>query len=249
MPTFSDQITVLRVYDLGEADRIAICLGKKTGKISCVAKGARKSGGKFSGKVQPLNTGDALLYTGKSLNTINQFEITETNLKIKANLLKQCIGIVIAEATDASLEKEAPSEETFFLLNQSLFCLSDAQFNSMILYSFLLQLLAITGFQPELTSCANCSNTITAQKIMLSTSSGGLICSDCCHLIHDLVSVDQDTIFQLKSMQQFDWHLEKSNADGFFVSNKAAEFIEKMYEQSWGKKLRSLEFLKKNFAS
>ncbi len=249
MPTFCDAITVLRVYDLGEADRIAVCLGQKTGKISCVAKGARKSGGRFSGKVQPLNTGNAMMYTGKSLNTINQFEITDAHLKIKSDLLKQCIGMVIVEAIDASLEKESPSEEAFSLLNRSLFCLADANFNSMVLYSFLLQLLSITGFQPELSACANCSNPNTNQKMVLSTSSGGLICTDCRHLFHDVIGVDPDTVFQLKFMQQLEWHVEEINRNGFFVSNKAAGFIEKMYEQSWGKNLRSLEFLKKNFIS
>ena len=249
MRTFNDRLIVLRLYDLGEADRIAVCLAEETGKISCVAKGARKSGSRFSGSVSALTSGNALLHRGASMYTFNQFEITDSHLLVKSNLLKQSIGLVIAEAMDAAMENGQALPQAFLLINQALTALGTTQYNSMVLYSYLLHLLALSGFQPELTSCVCCGNRLPEETYGISPTSGGVICSSCRYLVEDYIAVDPNCFNQLQSMLHFNIGSEfRGEGAGFLVSQKTALIIEKFYEIFLGRRLKSLVFLKNTFA-
>ena len=53
MAIYREQGIVLRTYKLGETDRIVHVLTSGRGKIRAVAKGIRRPGSKFGGRLEP----------------------------------------------------------------------------------------------------------------------------------------------------------------------------------------------------
>ena len=79
MPTYRDEVVVLRTHKLGEADRIITMLGKSRGKIRAVAKGVRKTGSRIGSRLEPFMVADVQFYEGRNLDTVQQVE-TVTSL-------------------------------------------------------------------------------------------------------------------------------------------------------------------------
>ena len=54
MPTYRDEVVVLRTHKLGEADRIVTMLSRRHGKIRAVAKGVRRTSSRFGSRLEPF---------------------------------------------------------------------------------------------------------------------------------------------------------------------------------------------------
>ena len=63
MPTYRDEAIVLRTQKLGEADRIITLLTRTHGRVRAVAKGLRKPGSRFGGRLEPFSVVDLLMHT------------------------------------------------------------------------------------------------------------------------------------------------------------------------------------------
>jgi hypothetical protein len=67
MPTLKDQAVVLRLVDWSETSQIAVLLTREHGKISAVAKGAKRQtpsiASRFSGGLELLCRGEAVYIT------------------------------------------------------------------------------------------------------------------------------------------------------------------------------------------
>ena len=72
MPTYRDEVVVLRTHKLGEADRIVTMLSRQHGKIRAVAKGVRRTGSRFGARLEPFMVADVQLYKGRSLDIVQQ---------------------------------------------------------------------------------------------------------------------------------------------------------------------------------
>ena len=249
MATYKDKISVLRTYELGESDKIAICLSEEHGKISLIVKGARKTGSRFAGSMQPFTSGFAMIYLGKSLDILSQFEISEAFLPIKTDLLRQSAGMVMSEAIEISIEKSYPSFGIFRLYEAALGNLCRSSFISLSLYSFLLQLLAETGYRPELKHCTVCGsgNGLEVAKPLYSPRSGGIVCRSCANQVNDCLIIDQAAVLQLESLLGYGWAESETSFEGFMVSKKVAYIIEEMSNFHWERKMKSIGFLKKVF--
>ncbi|HKJ56955.1 MAG TPA: DNA repair protein RecO, partial [Nitriliruptoraceae bacterium] len=72
MATYRDQGIVLRTHKLGETDRILTLMTQGRGKVRAVAKGVRRPGSRFGGRLEPYSHVDLLLYEGRSLDVVTQ---------------------------------------------------------------------------------------------------------------------------------------------------------------------------------
>ena len=51
MPTYRDEVVILRTHKLGEADRIVTMLSRTHGKVRAVAKGVRRTSSRFGARL------------------------------------------------------------------------------------------------------------------------------------------------------------------------------------------------------
>ena len=66
VPTYRDEVVILRTHKLGEADRIVTMLSRTHGKVRAVAKGVRRTSSRFGARLEPFMVADVLLYQGRN---------------------------------------------------------------------------------------------------------------------------------------------------------------------------------------
>ena len=116
---------VLRTYKLKEADRIVVFLTANHGKIRGVAKGARKSGSKYSARLEPGSVVDfQWLSSTSELVRITQVETINSNRHLRENLDLFSSSQRMLEAVDVlsqvkvlALEGFGPSLDSCFKCN------------------------------------------------------------------------------------------------------------------------------------
>jgi DNA repair protein RecO (recombination protein O) len=178
MATYRDQGIVLRTYKLGETDRIVILLTQGRGKVRAVAKGVRRPGSRFGGRLEPYGHVDLQLYEGRSLDIINQAELLDAHAGIREDWGRSACASVMVEAVDAVAQEGERDNALFLLLRSGLQAL-DAEPDEPAIFvdAFLLRLAAIVGFHTFIDACAVCR--ARGPHAFLSVKAGGTLCSDC----------------------------------------------------------------------
>lgn len=177
MATYRDQGLVLRTWKLGETDRILSLLTSGRGKVRAVAKGVRRPGSRFGGRLEPYSLVDLQLYEGRSLDGINQAELVAPHAAVRADWERSAAAAVMAEVVDA-VAQEGQREPRLFLLLRSALDALDAQppDPSVFLDAFLLRAAASQGFPVRITTCVGCGS--AGPHRYLSVVRGGALCVD-----------------------------------------------------------------------
>lgn len=155
MKTVSVNGLVLRTRKYSEADHLLTIFTPELGKISAIAKGARKAKGGMRGKTQPFVFGKYLLFKGQSLYVVTEAEIVSSFNRLSENVEKYAQASYLCELTDAFLEQDYPITELFSLLLSSLHFLN-VEDESLLIPWYQLQLLDILGYTPDFENCPIC---------------------------------------------------------------------------------------------
>jgi DNA repair protein RecO (recombination protein O) len=149
---YRERGVVLRTYKLGEADRIVSIMTEGRGKVRAVAKGVRKTKSRFGGRLEPTSHLNLQLYEGRDLDIVTQAEGIDSNRAIRSDLDRLGKAIVLLEAIDQIAQERQPAPGLYRMLAAGLRTLEAAD-SAMMVPAFLLKLLALEGFGPELDQC------------------------------------------------------------------------------------------------
>lgn len=177
---YRDDAIVLRTHPLGEADRIVTLLTRRHGKVRAVAKGVRRTGSRFGGRLEPFCLVDVQLHTGRSLHTITQAVGIETFAEgISTDYSRYAAASAMLETADRLTDDVVdPSPRQFLLLVGALRSAAAGRIPpDQVLDAFLLRTLAHAGWAPELRTCARCG--AEGPHHAVDVSAGGLVCSAC----------------------------------------------------------------------
>lgn len=178
MPTYRDEVVVLRTHKLGEADRIVTMLSRRHGKLRAVAKGVRRTSSRFGARLEPFMVADVQLYQGRSLDIVQQAEsIGSYGADIVVHYDRYTSAHAMVEAADRLNEAEATPQQYLLLVGGLRALAKGEHISRSILDSYLLRAMALSGWAPGLTECARCAkpgphDTFVAQL-------GGMICRAC----------------------------------------------------------------------
>jgi len=141
---------IIRAYPYGEADLILKVISASSGKVSLLAKHARKSKRRFSGGLDLFDQGRFEFKKGRgSLATLTSFNSERSYLQLRENLDKFSAASFICECFDHLVPEEShESVDLFELFKLSLSSLAQAQDTHQILracFSTLASLLKISG--------------------------------------------------------------------------------------------------------
>lgn len=170
---------VLRRRDFGESDRILVLFTKKLGRISGIAKGARKPSSKISGHLELFSRVSFLVSRGRNLQLITQAETIESYDHLREDLSGIGQGSYLVELVDTVTMEEGSNVRLYELLAATLKALDTGLAPMIVIRFFELQLLGLAGFQPEFFICVECGEAITEQDQYLSGELGGVICPKC----------------------------------------------------------------------
>ncbi|WP_457098575.1 DNA repair protein RecO [Microbacterium sp. P5_E9] len=202
MPTYRDEIVVLRTHKLGEADRIVTMLSRSHGKLRAVAKGVRRTSSRFGARLEPFMVADVQLYQGRSLDIVQQAEsIGAYGAEIAVHYDRYTSASAMVEAADRLNEAEATPNQ-YLLLVGGLRALSLGEHASRsILDSYLLRAMALSGWAPSLSECARCGAPGPHDSFVAQL--GGLVCRDCAPM--GAARVDAETVSLLRALMSGTW--------------------------------------------
>lgn len=156
VPTYRDEVVVLRTHKLGEADRIVTMLSRHHGKIRAVAKGVRRTASKFGARLEPFMVADVQLYAGRSLDIIQQAEtLGSYGSEITADYGSYTAANVMVETADRVTGDDGGGLQQYLLLVGALRSLARGEHApGLTLDSYLLRALSIAGWAPSFADCA-----------------------------------------------------------------------------------------------
>jgi DNA repair protein RecO (recombination protein O) len=176
---------LLRRVEYGEADLVLTLLTQKLGKVSALARGARKSSKRFGGALEPMHTLAVELdeRPGAELFTLLEAKLKVPRAKILGSLqAMEAAGKALSWARRAAPPR-TPEPAPYAVLSTLLDRLAEApsaEQSSMALAEAGLQLLSAFGWGIDLERCVRCGRQAEPQQsASVDAARGGLVCRSC----------------------------------------------------------------------
>ena len=177
---YKTEAVVLSTHNLGETSRIADLYTERWGRLSAVAKGARRPKSIFGASLEMFTHLHLILYMreGKSLAIISQAEIINPFGEIRNDPGKIACGCYLVELVKAMVKGSAPDCWLFRLILRSLAWLEEEKENKIFIHTVNLKLMKVLGLGPEVGVCVRCRREIDG-VVRFSSKGGGVLCKDC----------------------------------------------------------------------
>lgn len=170
---------VLKTQDLKENDKIIWLFTEKLGKISVIAKGAKRSKSKFMSLTLPFCYGNFVVFKGKSLYTLNEGEITNSFQSLLNDLESLSYASYLCELIDIALVEDESNRElfkefitVFYLMEKNVIDIE------LLIRAFEIKLLYHSGYYMQMDHCTICKTPISTSDYINLQYLGG-ICKDC----------------------------------------------------------------------
>jgi DNA repair protein RecO (recombination protein O) len=173
---------LLRSIPYGESDRVVTLLGRSTGRVAALARGARKSLRRFGGGLGLAARGEAALRErpGAELATLESFDVVEPRHGLGRDLARTAHAGYAAELCDRLCAPRHPEPEVFDWLDGFLGLLDERGAGVERLRAFELGLLARLGLGPSWDACVACGRRDLGDEVVrLQPARGGFVCGGC----------------------------------------------------------------------
>lgn len=179
---------LLRSIAYGEADRIVTLLTHTRGKISLIARGARKSQRRFRGALEPYALIEAEIALGPSdLGRLAQARVLRPFPGLLKNLTRITLAAAGLEIVREAIPERAPDPRLLPTIERYLERLDTpggaeptAEPGDQLRLAFALRILAIVGLEPNLVACGRCGRAAPDTKAALfDPALGALVCRAC----------------------------------------------------------------------
>jgi len=211
---------VLRAVDYGEGNRILSVLTKQAGKLSMMARGAKKVKSRFSAVSQPFTYGEFVIFRSspQSMGTINSSELIRSHQRLREELVLSAYAAYLAEMTNRLVEDGERIEGLFEQLLAAFQALEDGKDAEVITNIYEMNMLAIAGFMPKLDACVMCGSG-SAELIAWSVEHGGAVCRSCRFRDPQAMEAGEKVLKLLRLFQQVD--LRRIGNINISAANKA----------------------------
>ncbi len=178
MQLFSFNGLVLRSIPIGENDKLIIILSDEYGKISVLAKGARKVGSKFFSACSLFAYGSFTVGKSRDMNYLREYDIKETFYSIaSADLKSYAVMTYIAQICEDVATNEAEHDLLSLTLNAMYLLGQNKKSAELVKAVFEFKCACLCGFTPDISGCRMCKKIKSEQ--FLEVMNGTLICSEC----------------------------------------------------------------------
>lgn len=246
MPTYRVEGIVIKRINYSEADRILTIFTKNRGKVSAIARGARKPTSRKGGHLELLSHSIFSLAEGRSLDVVTEAETVNPFKNIRGDLEKVGLGYYMAEFVNEFIRKGQTHYPLFRLLLMALSLLDDSEVSrgSLLVRSFELKALRHLGFAPEMRRCVICGGSLTwASENGFSPENGGVTCAHC--LQEGGFMLEKSTLDLLRDLSVLPWkkvtRIKLCERPVRQVEGVAQAYVEYVLE----KRLHSIDLLEK----
>lgn len=188
---------IISENNLGDYDKMLTMLTPGLGKISCVAKGARRQRSALLAGTQFLCFGEYLMYKGANTYNINSCETIEVFYKLRTDLDKLNYAVYITKIIQDVTEENQNCYKILQLFLNTLYVLSETDKNPELIISiFKLKLLCFLGFMPRVMECTNCTQKENLYYFTLNQN--GFKCTSCAKQDTSCLSMSESTAKAIK---------------------------------------------------
>jgi DNA repair protein RecO (recombination protein O) len=172
---------VLKATTLRESDLLVVLYTTSHGRVSAVARGARKSQRRFAGALQLLVLGRYQLGRRPrgELWGLDGAEVVREWTHLASDVFAVAHASYIAELVIALMPAEAPDPHVLDVVVALWDSLAEAGPSPAALRAVELELLDLAGHRPALDACAACGETALASGAVFDPTRGGAICKRC----------------------------------------------------------------------
>ena len=148
---------VIAENNMGDYDKMLTVLTPNFGKISCVAKGARRPQSALLAGTQLFCFGEYMMYKGTNTYHINSCETIEIFYNIRTDLDKLKYAIHINKIIQDITEENENCYRILQLYLNTLYTISETDKNlDLVISVFKMRLLSILGYTPRIMKCTKC---------------------------------------------------------------------------------------------
>jgi DNA repair protein RecO (recombination protein O) len=171
---------VLRAVSYGESDRVVTLFGRTTGRVSALARGARKSQRRFAGGLGLGSVGEISVRerAGAELLTLESFDVTASHGSFGTDVARMAHAAYVAELVSKLCAPRQVELAVFDWLASFLDLLDAEGASAERLRIFELGLLGRLGFGPVVAACAACGRTDLVES-RWDPDRGGAVCPTC----------------------------------------------------------------------
>ena len=169
---------IIAEHNLGDFDKMLTILTPGFGKISCVAKGARKPNSALLAGTQLFCFADYLMYKGTTTYHINSCETIEIFYNLRTDLDKLNYAMHILKIVQDVTQENQNCYKILQLVLNTLYTIAhlDKELD-FVLSIFKLRLLCILGFTPRVDKCISCGE--ESEEYCFSLRDNGFKCKPC----------------------------------------------------------------------
>ena len=188
---------IIAENNMGDFDKMLTMLTPGVGKISCVAKGARRPKSSLLAGTQFLCFGEYVMYKGLEHYTINSCDTIEVFYNLRIDLDKLQYAVDITKIIQDVANENENSYKILQLYLNTLYMLSETDKNPDFIVSvFKIKLLCFLGFKPRIDSCTFCG---AKEKLnYFSIKDNGLKCEECYRSDKGAIHISDSTATGLK---------------------------------------------------
>jgi DNA repair protein RecO (recombination protein O) len=247
VPSEQTEAIVLRIYPWSETSLIAHLYTREFGKISVLAKGARRPKSPFEAALDLLSL-CRIVFIPKASDALSILTEAKLTRRLRAGtngLLRLYAAYYFAELLDQGLDEGTRQPELFEFVDQSLKDLEDdAICLKSVVLRFEMQLLRMTGHSPTLRMCAVCGEQTAEQDwVLFAAVAGGITCPGCRRGMTNLLRVPRSVVETAARFADENWQQIDVHAD--LTENNAAlrKMIERFIVVQYDRTLRLHRYL------
>lgn len=185
MSSLTTPAIVLRRVEYGDFDLILSFFTLERGKLSAIAKSARKSTKRFGGILELFSSLNIVCGSSRrnGLPVLQEAALMDAFDGIRADIMRTAYASYWAELIDSSSEEGHKQAEMYHLLRFTLCQLDQMKISPEALsVLFQIRMLGLCGYGPDLRRCRDCGrpvDTVETQEFLFELSRGGLVCRQC----------------------------------------------------------------------
>jgi DNA repair protein RecO (recombination protein O) len=174
---------VLRSIEVFETSLVVTLFTRELGKVSALAKGARRPKSAFQGGLDLLGVSDIVVFpkASEALDLLAEAAPVERFAPLRRDLAALYAGYYIAELLSDLTDFHDPHPKLFDAARITLRHLGEAELRSLRVLRFELACLRELGLMPALEACAHCGAVVEPARgsVWFGLVSGGVLCDAC----------------------------------------------------------------------
>jgi len=180
MTLIKTEALVLHSIPFQESSSIVRIFTREQGKISVIAKGARRLKSSLRGLLEPLNHLEVIYYfkSTRDIQTLSKVDLIRSFLTFATDIETDIWGLALLETVDHVVQNHQYDHEIFDLAVAFLAQMDDnPELVQLIYIRFLLALTKTLGYRIGVDNCARCQRKLTAA--IYDPENAQLICCEC----------------------------------------------------------------------